>query len=221
MTFLEAKIFSHVKGIFFTKNAGSFDFYGKEDGWKYLERNFSIKREEVLLPFQEHTCECSFEEENPNPSDAAFTSKGKAVGVLTADCVPILIQVGEKAIGAIHAGWRGLLKEIVKKAIEKASKHYETKPEDFIVSIGPSAQKCCYEVKKDFIEHFKKVGYEKFFEERDGRIYLDIKGIAIKQCGDEGVKRIEVINACTICNESFHSFRKGSKEKMLNIIFFK
>jgi len=198
----------------------NFDFEKKSNGWDYLEAHFKVNRESVLLPFQEHTSRIIFEEESLSPSDGIFTSM-KCAGVLTADCVPVLIRAGNKAVGAIHAGWRGLKDEIIRKAIRLACENYKIRPEEISVSIGPSAGVCCYEVKGDVLSIFSEKGAEEFFERRNGKFYLDLKRIAKSQLEKEGVNKIEVIDFCTVCNKNFHSYRRGSKEKMLNFIFFR
>lgn len=219
MYFLEVHSLFPARGIFFT-GALSFDFERKENGWEYLERNFSIKREDVVLPVQEHTSVVLFDENPSSPSDGVFISTpGKGAGVLTADCVPLLFLLPNKAIGAVHAGWRGLKNRIVEKAIREASIHYRVPPEDFAVAIGPSAGSCCYEIKEDVESAFIKAGYGEFIERRNG-IFLNMKRVAEIQCRASGVKKIEVIERCTICDRRFHSWRRGSKGKMLSLVFF-
>jgi len=220
LKFLETSFLLPARAIFFLGMNLNFDFEKKSTGWDYLETNLNINRKSVLLPFQKHTSRIIFEEESLSPSDGIFTSN-KCAGVLTADCVPILIRAGTRAVGAVHAGWKGLTKEIARKAIKLACDNYKINPEEISVSLGPSAGICCYEVKRDVLSMFTDKGYEKFFEERNGKFYLDLKMITKRQVEKEGVNKIEIIEICTICNKSFHSYRRGSKDKMLNLIFFK
>ncbi len=219
LKFLESSFLLPAKAIFFCGGELNFNFEKTSNGWDYLERHFKIDRNSVLLPIQEHTSSIVFEEEPSRASDGIFTSH-KCTGILTADCVPLLMRAGNKAVGAVHAGWKGLKEEIVRKAIKEASDYYKIPPEEIFVSIGPSAGICCYEVKEDVLTSFKEMGYERFIEKRNQNFYLDLKGIAKNQCEKEGVNKIEVIDICTICNTNFHSFRRGSNGKMLNLIFF-
>jgi YfiH family protein len=80
--------------------------------------------------------------------DASATNRpGLLLGVQTADCVPILlVDPKNRAVTAIHAGWRGTLARIAVKAIGKMQMHFGTRPADLLAAIGPSIGGCCYEV---------------------------------------------------------------------------
>lgn len=67
--------------------------------------------------------------------------------VQVADCVPILLydQV-QNAIGSVHAGWRGIVKQIVKHTVEAMTMRFGSDPSHIIAGIGPSNGPCCYEV---------------------------------------------------------------------------
>jgi YfiH family protein len=91
-----------------------------------------------------------FEAAPPEPckGDASATSRpGLLLGVQTADCVPILlVDPKNRAVAAIHAGWRGTLARIAVKAIGHLQMHFGAKPADLLAAIGPSIGGCCYEV---------------------------------------------------------------------------
>jgi len=80
--------------------------------------------------------------------DASATNRpGLLLGVQTADCVPILlVDPKNRAVAAIHAGWRGTLARIAVKAIGQMQMHFGNKPADLLAAIGPSIGGCCYEV---------------------------------------------------------------------------
>jgi len=84
----------------------------------------------------------------PCKGDASATNHaGLLLGVQTADCVPILlVDPKNRAVAAIHAGWRGTLTRIAVKAIGQMQMHFKTKPADLLAAIGPSIGGCCYEV---------------------------------------------------------------------------
>jgi polyphenol oxidase len=84
----------------------------------------------------------------PCRGDASATNRpGLLLGVQTADCVPILlVDPKERAVAAIHAGWRGTLQRIVVKAIGQMQMYFGTKPADLLAAIGPAIGGCCYEV---------------------------------------------------------------------------
>ena len=83
------------------------------------------------------------------------------IGVVTADCVPIVIyDPVNHAAGIVHAGWKGLLAGVFEIAVADMILQFGSRPEDLQIYLGPSARPCCYEVQQDFVDQFKK--YEKF-----------------------------------------------------------
>lgn len=138
--------------------------------------------------------------------------------IFTADCVPIaLIDKKNKAIGLIHAGWRGTYSKIVKNTIDKMIEKYNTNPEDIVSVIGPSIGRCCYEVSEELIEKFNTIltnKDEKFYIIKEGKYHLDLWNVneqILKECN---VKKENIINLniCTSCeSDRFHSYRKHDK----------
>ena len=135
--------------------------------------------------------------------------------VFTADCVPIaIIDKKNKAIGAVHAGWRGTYEKIAQKTIEEMSKKYNTNVEDIVCVIGPSIGPCCYEVSKELIEKFNTNltnCEEKFYIIEEERYYLDLWKVNEYILKASGVNKNNIINLnlCTSCNsDKFHSYRK-------------
>jgi len=84
----------------------------------------------------------------PCKGDASATNRpGLLLGVQTADCVPILlVDPKNRAVAAVHAGWRGTLARIAVKAIGQMQMDFKTRPADLFAAIGPSIGGCCYEV---------------------------------------------------------------------------
>jgi len=93
----------------------------------------------------------------PCKGDASATNRpGLLLGVQTADCVPILlVDPKNRAVAAIHAGWRGTLARIVVKAIGQMQMHFKTKPADLLAAIGPAIGGCCYEVGTELAIQFQ------------------------------------------------------------------
>ena len=148
-------------------------------------------------------------------SDALLTDQRKiAIGVLTADCVPILlVDPNHGAIGIIHAGWRGTLLGIAQKAIHQMSHHFGTCPEDLFVAIGPSIGECCYEVDEDVMAPFRSSGWQwqSFSRPRGkGKWRLNLARANIEQMEDLGVRDEKCcrMRICTACNHDiFFSYR--------------
>lgn len=80
--------------------------------------------------------------------DASITAAPNLLlGIQTADCVPILlVDPKNRAVAAVHAGWRGTLQRIVEKTIGRMVMQFGTRPGNLLAAIGPAIGGCCYEV---------------------------------------------------------------------------
>lgn len=150
--------------------------------------------------------------------------KNVFLGVVTADCLPLLFYDPKTTIvGAVHAGWRGLFAEIIKVAVsEMVTKG--SKPEDIRVGIGPSIRVCCYEVSEEFVENFReKFGdVEKFINRRDGKIFFNLQRVAKEQLEAVGIveNNIEDADYCTFDQTDVYSCRREGKDfgEMMGVI---
>jgi polyphenol oxidase len=88
--------------------------------------------------------------------DAAITrTPGLLLAAQTADCIPILlVDPKNRAIAAIHSGWRGTLRRIAAKTLGRMQMVYGTRPADVIAAIGPGIGRCCYEVGVEVVKEF-------------------------------------------------------------------
>lgn len=151
--------------------------------------------------------------------DAIITNeKNVPLLILTADCVPVvLVDTINKAVGLVHAGWRGTYGKICAETLQSMKENYNTKPEDVVAIIGPSIGKCCYEVSYDLVEKFSALlsnADEKIYEIRDDKYYLDLWEINTQILKEFGVLKSNIINMniCTSCNcDRFFSYRKHDK----------
>jgi hypothetical protein len=134
-------------------------------------------------------------------ADALITKqKNLMLVVKTADCMPVLITDGEK-VGVVHIGWRGLENKIFYKAISKFN------TSNIKVSIGPHAQKCCYEVKEDL-----EIKFSKHCLKEENKIYLDLTK-EIKDYCDTNSIELEYFVECTIENKKYNSYRRDKTNK--------
>jgi len=139
--------------------------------------------------------------------DALVTNQpGLVVSIRTADCYPILLaDARNRAVAAIHAGWRGTAAQIVLKTLEKMEAEFGTEPRDVVAAIGPGIGVRCYEVGEDVSRQF---GFT-------GKTHLDLGSENRKQLESAGVpaQNIEALGVCTFCDaERFFSYRR-EKEK--------
>ena len=91
-------------------------------------------------------------------TDALITDiPGVPIGIFTADCVPVFLFDPEKtAVGIAHAGWRGTVKSIAQKAVERTREEFGSEPGDMWAAVGPSIGPCCYEVGPDVFNEFRR-----------------------------------------------------------------
>ena len=125
---------------------------------KYISKKMRVKRNRLILMYQTHSnkvIEINNANLNKNINSDAMITKNKkiALGVLTADCVPILIyDARNEIIGCIHAGWRGALSGIIKKTINKIKN--KNSIHNIYASIGPCISIKSYEVDLGFYKMF-------------------------------------------------------------------
>lgn len=156
-------------------------------------------------------------QEIPN-TDAFITNvPGICLMILTADCVPVLLyDPVTKAIGAVHAGWKGTVARIVAKTVLKMQETYGSDPKDVLVGIGPSNGPEDYEVgfriRKEVHKAFPKK--ENFMKRNTkNEICLNMWAANRWQLENVGVKstNIEVSGISTFAeSETFFSDRKES-----------
>ena len=130
---------------------------------------------------------------------------GSVIAVKTADCIPILlVDERRRAIAAVHAGWRGTVAAIARKAVEAMAARFDTAPADLHAAIGPGIGKCCYEVGAEVAARFGE----------QGRAHIDLLEANCRQLTDAGVtpQHIYASNLCTMCRpQEFHSFRRDKE----------
>jgi purine-nucleoside/S-methyl-5'-thioadenosine phosphorylase / adenosine deaminase len=185
----------------------------------------------------------------PCKGDASITNRpGLLLGVQTADCVPILlVDPKQRAVAAVHAGWRGTLARIVSKTVGQMQMRFRSKPADLLAAIGPSIGGCCYEVGTEVATQFTSqfVDAADYFDElRTGdepdplqwlnmmppghqpppkNVLLDLRKANRSQLLTAGLREnnIFVSDLCTACRRDlFFSYRKegAATGRMLSAI---
>lgn len=139
--------------------------------------------------------------------------------VMVADCIPILFFDKKKGvIAAVHAGRNSTFLKIAEVTAKKMIEVFDCKVENIKVIMGPSIQKCCYEVSEELIDIVKNSFGEEFC---DGRL-IDLQGINKKLLNNLGIYNIEISEVCTMCsNEPYFSYRQNKKcGRFAGIIWF-
>jgi len=153
-------------------------------------------------------------------ADAMVTAKpGVFLGVLTADCVPMLFVAPEKRIAAaVHAGWRGTLAGIAAKTVKYFMDNYDIAPGSLQAALGPSIGLCCYEVGDDVLGPLCARWGEQAqtsIERSTAKPHLDLRRLNQAILVDAGVpaERIFNVGPCTSCAEDeFFSYRRERRE---------
>lgn len=165
---------------------------------------------------------------NIKDGDALITDRTKtAIGVFTADCVPvILVDTRKGAIAAIHSGWKGTKALIVSKTIERLQEKYGSRTKDISVYIGPHIGGCCYEVSNELIEEFTSEDIYSNIEISTNN-KLDLEKCILVQLREKGIKEENIFttNTCTACNKQYelysYRFSVNKQGRMFSFVYFK
>ena len=163
-------------------------------------------------------------------TDGLITNcKNIALSTINADCILLIFyDPTKKVIANVHSGWRGTIKRISIKTVEKMKKEFGSKPEDIICCMSPSICKKHFEVDEDvkdlFYNKFKDdVNIEKYIlksQEKEGKYYIDTVGINKNILLNIGLKEENIIDSkiCSVCDEDkIHSYRAHGEKSGRNI----
>lgn len=202
---------------FTTIKDGNLAFHVKDNQKNVLKNRENIaikmnyKSEDLVYMNQIHTANVQIVDENSpkliENCDAIITNKRDLpLMVMVADCIPILIYDEKKeVIAAIHAGRNSTFLKIVQITAQKMMDEFFCKTSDLKVILGPSIQKCCYEVSNELLSIVKTSFGDEFCVGRN----IDLQGINKKLLNDIGIQNIEISQICTKCsNEEYYSYRK-------------
>ena len=214
------------KGIYKSLNCGP----GSNDksnkilqNLKIVKNRISKKSKNIFLLNQIHSNKLVFLEKKFKfnkkkiEADAVITNKKKLpIAVLTADCVPILLYDNKNdMIAAIHAGWKGAFKGIIKKVINFMVKQ-GCKKSSIIAAIGPSISQKSYNVKEDFKKKFIKKDrkYKIFFKRKKDMLYFDLPNFVKSQLKSIKIRNIDMMNIDTYDKKNnFFSARRSLRLK--------
>ena len=157
-------------------------------------------------------------EERPEGDAMVTATPGLALGILTADCAPVLLADPKaRVIGAPHAGWKGALAGVLEAALEAMEKLGASR-DRIDAAIGPCISQDNYEVGDDFRARFLEQGakHRRFFvpSDREGHHRFDLPGFAAYRLTAAGVGSVERLGICTYPPENgFFSFRRTTHAK--------
>jgi hypothetical protein len=176
-----------------------------------------VAPERLLSPHQTHSADVAVAgpggwAERPRADAAVADRPGVALGVLTADCAPVLMHDPDAGvIGAAHAGWRGALDGVLEATLD-AMERLGARRARVRAAVGPTISQRAYEVGPEFIERFldEDPGHGRYFVEgAAGRYRFDLPGFVLGRLRAAGVGEAGWIGACTYADpERFFSFRR-------------
>lgn len=173
--------------------------------------------------------------------DALMTNvPGLLLVIRTADCLPVLLaDAKNRAVAAVHCGWRGTEKRILAKAVRAMGEAYGAKPGEMLAALGPCIGPACYEVGPEVRDGFLRAGFPPslFVERGDGpdegrvnggtdrgngpkasvpilspKYLLDLRAANVYLLEKEGVKSEAIFSTgsvCTHCDPSLLSYRRN------------
>ena len=175
---------------------------------------------ELATVHQVHSAEAVYadhgwpQEERPH-ADALVTDRPKLLlGILTADCAPVLLADAEaQVIGAAHAGWRGALAGVTDSTIA-AMEELGARRHRIAAAVGPCIAQLSYEVDEDFRQRFRDVepGSERFFaESATGKPHFDLPAYVVHRLIAAGIEQVEALHLDTYAEpERFYSYRRAT-----------
>lgn len=198
----------------------------------------------IILPNQTHSTNVEWvsdtTSEYPN-TDALITNMSDiAIGIRTADCIPLLLYASDiKTIAAIHAGWKGTLNGIVDNVISHLIQA-GAKTTNIFAGFGPTICQQCFEVDNSLANEFINSGFGEYvsinnyidpisnlpFKEK--KPHIDLVGINIKRLINHNIPQNN-INKQSLCTRHqqtnnqflFHSWRRNNQTPYRNITFIK
>ena len=187
-----------------------------------VRKKISTKAKNIFLVSQFHSnkfiyIDEKYKKKKKPKADAIITNqKYLPIGILTADCAPILIYDHKiKMIAAIHAGWRGAFKGIINKVIKFMIKK-GCNLENMTAVIGPSISLKNYEVRDDFRKKFVERNKKNslFFKNNKKKLYFDLVKYIHSSLKSINIKHIDILKIDTFdIKNKFFSARRALKLK--------
>lgn len=224
-------------GPYASLNTGFLSGDRKEDVLRNLAligEAFAIPRGGLVLMGQVHGHRISVIDGNGSPPesipecDGLITAQpGVALGIRTADCVPLLFaDPFRRVIGVAHAGWRGTASRIASRMVDLFEERFSSRREDLLVAVGPAIGGCCYQVDAPVVDAFSRLpGAESFLRpcQEPGRWMLDLASANRRELSERGVpaKHVHSVGCCTACrSELFFSHRahQGRTGRQVNFL---
>ncbi|HUQ62900.1 MAG TPA: polyphenol oxidase family protein [Acidimicrobiales bacterium] len=152
-------------------------------------------------------------------ADAVVSSRPDCpLVILTADCAPVALASPEGIIGAVHAGWAGLVAGVIGRAVDEMR---TIGASDVRAVLGPTIHPECYEFGDDDLKRIEgRLGPQVRSRSRAGAPALDLPGgvgLALRQAG---VEKLTSVGGCTACDTNLFSWRaRRDKERQAMVVW--
>jgi len=150
--------------------------------------------------------------EPPEADGIATRERGLALGVVTADCVPVLLLArSSSVIAAVHAGWRGAAAGVLEAALARLRAAFGVEPPSVEALLGPAIGPCCYRVGNEVQAAFTaRTGTitAPAWKPAGDRLLLDLRAAARLLLQAAGVRSVAAVGPCTCCTPAFASYRR-------------
>ena len=147
----------------------------------------------------------------PEADGLVTATPGQFVGVVTADCVPVLlIDPARRVAAAVHAGWRGAAAGVLEATLGHLEETCGTRREDLDAVIGPAIGGCCFEIGPEVIDAFRaRTGdvTAAAWLPRPGRWHVDLR-VAVRLLLAAAGVQASVLGPCSVCDARYHSYRR-------------
>ncbi|MGB3377841.1 MAG: peptidoglycan editing factor PgeF [Allopontixanthobacter sediminis] len=171
---------------------------------------------ELVTPYQVHSPDAVIVRgawtlpDRPRADAVVTDEPGLLLGIVTADCAPVLLADLEAGVvAAAHAGWRGAHDGVIAATVE-AMEQLGAVPARIRAGIGPCIAQASYEVDEAFRDRFGADGEEFFAPGRPGRHHFDLEGYAASRLAASGVKSIDRLGLDTYSDPCrFFSYRRS------------
>jgi YfiH family protein len=149
---------------------------------------------------------------------SASATAGCVLAVLAADCAPVALVSPEGVVAAVHAGWRGLLRGMVQRAVDAARGLGAT---DLRAVLGPCIHAECYEFGADDLEAVAAgLGDGVRARTANGRPALDVPAAVAAALEQAGVTQFDDVGVCTACSEDYFSWRaRGEPARQAMVVW--
>jgi hypothetical protein len=184
-----------------------------------VARSLGTTPERLLSAFQVHSARAIVADgpwpggRRPEADALATAVPGLALGVLTADCAPVLFADPDaRVIAVAHAGWRGAIAGVLESAVV-AMEGLGASRSRIVAALGPTIGRDSYEVGPELEAEFRArdPASSRFFHRRSegARPRFDLPAYVLAALGGLGLGHVESVAACTYLNEGdFFSFRR-------------